>query len=535
MPTPLYDVCVIGSGAAGGIMTKELCEGGAKVILLEAGAEVKPHQFRSHCWPSDMQFRGYRNEKQDLFYPGDVRDSIRYQNSDRVSVDRIRVLGGRTVHWNAVVLRYSHSDFREYTLNGFDTDWPISYEEIAPYYERIEQSIGVCGNDDGIETLPAGRHYLPPLPLRCSEQILRRETRGMGVKVISVRKALLTRDYDNRPACHYCGHCMDGCDVSAIYSTPGSMLPKARRTGNLTLRQNALAREILLDKTGLARGVSIVDRNTGGEEEIRARIVVVCCATIETARLLLNSKSPSHPDGLANSSGVVGRYLHGHSSGAMHMYLKELEGRPAGNQDGALDQCLIPRWDTESFRGTYDFQVNYSGYMFPFQARSVRGYGSAFKKRVRDMQPGFLMLGGFCKVTSHADNRVTVDPHTTDAHGIPIPVVQFRFHDMDKEIYSAMRTSALEMSDRLKAEVTSAPPAEPSGFASHENGTVRMGTDPKSSALNSFCQSHDVKNLFVTDGSTFPSSAEKNPTLTIMALSLRAADYIKDRRRKGEL
>jgi choline dehydrogenase-like flavoprotein len=529
VPTPLYDVCVIGSGAAGGIVTKELCEGGAKLILLEAGSEVKPSQFRSHCWPSDMPFRGLRNEKQELFYPPDLKDSIRYEQSDNISVDRIRVLGGRTVHWNAVVLRYSPADLREYSLNGIDVDWPLTYEELAPYYERIEQMIGVCGNDDGIETLPAGRHYLPPLPLRCSEQILRRDIAGMGPKVISVRKALLTRDYDNRPACHYCGHCMDGCDVSAIYSTPGSMLPKARRTGNLTLRQNALAREITLDKSGLARGVSIIDRVTGREEEIRARIVVVCCATVETARLLLNS------NGLANSSGVVGRYLHGHSGGGLQMYLNELQGQPPSNQDGALDQCLIPRWDTKSWRGTYDFQVNYSGYMFPFQAHAVRGYGSAFKQRVRQMQSGFLMAGGFCKVTAHPDNRVTVDPNRKDAHGIPIPVVHFRYSEMDKEIYASMRASAIAITERLKGDVTQLPPVAPSGFASHENGTVRMGTDKRTSALNSYCQSHDVKNLFVTDGSTFPTSSEKNPTLTIMALSLRAADYIKERRKRGEL
>lgn len=535
MPSPIYDVCVIGSGAAGGIVTKELCEGGAKVILLEAGAEVKAGRFRSHCWPYEMPFRGLRDEKQELFYPPDLKDSIRYEQSDSVGVDRIRVLGGRTVHWNAVVLRYSPADLREYSLNGIDTDWPISYEELAPYYDRIEQMIGVCGNDDGIETLPAGRHYLPPLPLRCSEQILKRDIAGVGAKVISVRKALLTRDYDNRPACHYCGHCMDGCDVSAIYSTPGSMLPKARRTGNLTLRQNALAREILVDRMGLARGVSIIDRVTGRDEEISARIVVVCCATVETARLLLNSKSAAHPDGLANGSGVVGRYLHGHSSSQAHVYLKELQGQPPSNQDGALDQCLVPRWDTKSFRGTYDFQVNFSGYMFPFQAHAVRGYGSAFKNRVREMQPGFLMLGGFCKVTAHPDNRVTVDPNRKDAHGIPIPVVQFRFREMDREIYGAMRSSALAITERLKGDVTLVPSVEPSGFASHECGTVRMGLDRKTSALNSYCQAHDVKNLFVTDGSTFPTSSEKNPTLTIMALSLRAADYIKERRKRGEL
>jgi choline dehydrogenase-like flavoprotein len=173
--------------------------------------------------------------------------------------------------------------------------------------------------------------------------------------------------------------------------------------------------------------------------------------------------------------------------------------------------------------------------MFPYQAHSVRGFGSAFKKRVREMQSGFLMMGGFCKVTANPDNRVTVDPNRKDARGIPIPVVRFRFHERDKEIYGAMRNSALAITERLKGDVTQLPPPEPSGFASHENGTVRMGADRKTSALNSYCQSHDVKNLFVTDGSTFPTSSEKNPTLTIMALSLRAADFIKERRKRGEL
>src|SRR5580658_5279206 len=535
MPTPLYDVCVIGSGAAGGIVTKELCEGGAKVLLLEAGVEVKPGRFRSHCWPSDMQFRGLRSEKQELFYPPDLKDSIRYEQSDNISVDRIRVLGGRTVHWNAVVLRYSPADLREYSFNGIDVDWPLSYEELAPYYERIEQMIGVCGNDDGIETLPAGRHYLPPLPLRCSEQVLRRDIAGMGAKVISVRKALLTRDYDNRPACHYCGHCMDGCDVSAIFSTPGSMLPKAKKTGNLTLRQNALAREILIDDEGLAKGVSFIDRVTGQEEEIRARIVVVCCATIETARLLLNSQSRRYPTGLANSSGVVGRYLHGHMGDSTHIYLKELEGQKPSNQDGALDHALIPRFQTLTPDGAYDFQINFSGNLFPYQAYRVPGYGSKFKNTVRKMQPGFLMLGGFGKVEARPENRVTIHPDEKDAFGIPIPVVRFRFGEQDKTLFRAMRQTNEEICSRLKGTVTETFADLPGGFASHEVGTARMGQNPQTSVLNSYCQTHDVKNLFVTDGSSFTTSSEKNPTLTIMALSLRAADYIREQRRKGEL
>jgi choline dehydrogenase-like flavoprotein len=536
LPDLTYDVCVIGSGAAGGIVTKELCEAGAKVILLEAGVEVPPYKFRSHCWPYELKFRGYRAEKQELFYPSDLQGSFRSESLEGVSVDRIRVLGGRTLHWNAVVLRYAPPDFRERTLNGIEEDWPLTYEELAPYYERVERMIGVCGQDDHLDILPAGSSYMPPPPFRCSEQILKREAAKLGMPVIAVRKALLTRQYDNRPPCHYCGHCMDGCDVSAIYSTPGSMLPKARKTGNLMLRQNALAREILVDRNGLVRAVSIVDRATRQEQEIKARIVVVCCATVETARLLLNSRSSRHfRTGLANSSGVVGRYLNGHLGDSVYIYLNELEGRPPSNIDGCLDHAFIPRYKLKGPEGAFDFQVNYAGYMFPYQAYALKGYGSPFKKQVREMEPGFLMLGGFGKVEAKAENRITVDPAKTDVHGIPIAVLHFQFSDLDKAVYAEMRKTVDDLTSQLKGRVTKHLGDRLGGFASHEVGTVRMGKDPRTSALNAWCQSHDVKNLFVTDGSAFTTSSEKNPTLTIMALSLRAADYIKEQRRLGVL
>ncbi len=531
-----YDVCVIGSGAAGGIVTKELCEAGAKIILLEAGEEVQPSRFRSHCWPYELEFRGYRAEKQALFYPRDLQGSFRSESLEGVSVDRIRVLGGRTLHWNAVVLRYSASDLRERTIHGIEEDWPISYEELAPYYERVERTIGVCGNDDHLDVLPAGSSYMPPPPFRCSEEILKREAAKVGIPVIPVRKALLTRPYDNRPPCHYCGHCMDGCDVSAIFSTPGSMLPKARKTGNLTLRQNALAREILVNREGRARAVSVIDRNTKKEEEIKARVFVVCCATVESARLLLNSRSSPHfRTGLANSSGVVGRYLSGHIGDSVYVYLKELEGRAPSNLDGCLDHAFIPRFNTSGPEGAFDFQVNYAGFMFPYQAYKVSGYGSSFKKAVRDMQPGFLMLGGFGKVSAQPENRITVDSSKPDVYGIPIAVMHFAYSDLDKSVYKEMRKAVDDLCGQLKGQVTKPLGERPGGFASHEVGTVRMGKDPRTSALNSYCQSHDVRNLFVTDGSAFTTSSEKNPTLTIMALSLRAADYITEQRRLGVL
>jgi choline dehydrogenase-like flavoprotein len=534
-----FDVCIIGSGAAGGVMAKELCEAGAKVIMLEAGREVPLSQFLSHKWPYELPYRGLRGEKQAPFYQGNVSSSILYRDCDQVSVDRIRVLGGRTVHWNAVTLRYAARDFKEGALNGIEEDWPLTYEELEPYYERIERTIGVCGRDDGLEILPSGKHYLPPIPWRCSEHILHRAAAKMGIPVISVRKAVLTAPYDNRPPCHYCGHCMDGCDVGALFNSAVAMLPKAQATGNFTLRQNALAREILVDRDGLARGVSFVDTQTRKEEEVRAKIVVACGATVESARLLLNSRSPRYPNGLANSNGVVGRYLHGHLGGGVEIYLDELEGLPPSNQDGATDHVYIPRYNhlsgKKDYAGGWGFQVNYSGYMFPHHAARLDGYGAGYKAQVRRMQPGYLMLGAFGKIEARPENFVSVDPSRVDEYGIPIPMVHFRFGENDFALWRDKNRSLLEICSNLKGKVFLNLGQAPGGFASHEVGTIRMGKNAKTSILNRFCQAREVKNLFVTDGSCFTTSSEKNPTLTIMALTLRAADYITQQRRRGDL
>jgi choline dehydrogenase-like flavoprotein len=532
-----FDVCIVGSGAAGGFMAKELCEGGAKVVMLEGGKEVDPSDLLSHKWPYELPYSGLRREKQAYFYQGDVATSIRYEAQSNVHVDRARVLGGRTMHWNAVSLRYAPQDFREWTLAGIEDDWPLSYEELAPYYERVEQIIGVCGNNDGLEILPGGNHYLPPLPWRCSEHILKRATDALKIPLISVRKAVLTKPYDDRPACHHCGHCMDGCDASAIFTSPGCTLPKAAATGNFTLRQNALAREILVDSEGRARAVSFVDTTTKSTEEIKARIVVVCCGTVESARLLLNSVSPQHPGGLGNSSGVIGHYLHGHSNAPVQIYLKELQGTKPINQDGATDHVYIPRFDyrdaKRGYSGGYAFQVNYDSYMFPRHARLLKGYGLEFKRRVRAMQPGYMILGGVGKSMAVKQNYVSVDKSQVDAHGIPIPVVHFQFTDNDILVWKGMKNGLQQIVSKLSGDVFLDESNSPSGLASHEVGTVRMGKDPKTSALNGFCQSHDVKNLFVTDGSGFTTSSEKNPTLTIMALSMRAAEYMIKQRRLG--
>jgi len=535
----VYDVCVVGSGAAGGVMAKELCEGGAKVVVLEAGRQVPNAELPSHKWPYELPYRGLRSEKQAPFYQGDIVQSIRYADSDQVGVDRVRIVGGRTMHWNAVTLRYAARDFKERSMQGIEEDWPITYEAIAPYYERIAQLIAVRGKDEEIEILPTGKSYLRPIPWRCSEHILKRATNAMGIKLIAVRKALATQSHDHRPACHYCGHCMDGCDIGAIFNTPGSMFPKARATGNFTLRENALARAILVDKEGLATAVSFVDTQTRRELQVKARIVVVCASTVESARLLLNSRSSQHPGGIANSNGIVGKYLHGHLGSQVSIYLEELQGGKTSNQDGATDHVYIPRYNHLSGKsdvaGGWGMQVNFQSYMFPHHAHRLRGYGSSFKQNVRNMQPGYLQMGSFAKVTAGPENHVTVDPARLDANGIPIPVVRFRFSQNDQALWKQANQSMLEMFSHLKGKVFSTFGDAPAGFASHEVGTIRMGKDPQTSVLNGYCQAREVKNLFVTDGSCFTTSSEKNPTLTIMALSMRTADYIKEQRRRGEL
>jgi choline dehydrogenase-like flavoprotein len=540
MGIQVFDVCVIGSGPAGGVLAKELAESGAKVVLMEAGRLMTPRDFHYHAWPYDLPNHVVGQGPQpSAAYPPDLIKAIRYEDCDQIGVDRIRAVGGRSIHWNAVSLRFAERDFREQSIDGVEEDWPLSYQELAPDYSHVEKTIGVTGSRENLEIVPDGE-FLPPLRLRCSEEIIKRVCGRMGIRVIPTRKALLTVEYDNRPPCHYCGHCMEGCDVGAIFSVPDSMLPKAEKTGNFALVQNKLARELLVDREGLVRSASVIDTVSRKEEEIRARIFVVCCGAPESARLLLNSRSPQFPNGLANSQDMVGRYLHGSVAADLIACLEELAGTPPVNNDGALDHAYIPRFNhldgkKREYVGGFHYQLNYRGYMFPFQAQYLKGFGEPFKKQVRELQPGFVHFGAWGKVLAEPQNRVTVDPHQLDAFGIPVPVLHFRFGDNDRALWKDMAQKAHEILETAKAKVIVNTTSEPVGFGSHEAGTVRMGKDPRTSVLNSYCQAHDVKNLFVVGGSSFTTYPEKNPTLTIMALAVRTARYITREVRNGNL
>lgn len=534
----IYDVCVIGSGAAGGFVVKELTAAGADTILLEAGTKGRLEDLYIHDLPYELPKRGYGLFKQASLYPDNISRDIEYRG-DRVSIDRIRTLGGRTFHWNAACLRFAADDFRERSLHGVEEDWPLSYEELAPFYDYVEREMHVFGTRENLSVLPDGNFVTASPRLRCSEVIAQRKLRKIGVNLIPTRKAVLLKGRGGRGACHFCGHCMDVCDVRAVWSSDVTVIPEAMATGQLTLKMNALAREILVNKDGRVSGVSIIDRRTGKEEQIYARNVVVSCASIESARLLLNSKSEKYPNGLANSNDLVGRYLGGHINWGATGYLKELVGKDTFAGDGMTDHAYIPRYNhtrgKRDYVGGWGMQMNYVSYRWPHHAKAVEGFGASYKRRVRDLQPAMFQVGAWGKAVHRADNRVSVDPKKVDKWGIPIPIIQFTWGENDLKLFREMRDGVLEVLDTCGTELVMQGNAEPGGFASHEVGTVRMGKDPKTSVLNSYCQTHEVKNLFVVDGSCFTTFPEKNPTLTIAAVAVRSARYLAAQAKRGNL
>ncbi|MFN7930055.1 MAG: GMC family oxidoreductase [Blastocatellia bacterium] len=538
MQKKIYDVCVIGSGAAGGFAAKELTAAGADVILLEAGAKGRLEDLRIHDWPYDLPKHGFGLNKQASLYSDNIARDVEYRGAG-IGVDRIRVLGGRTFHWNAATFRFAPVDFREHSLHGFEEDWPLTYEELEPYYDYVEREMHVFGTREGLAILPDGNFVAATPQLRCSERLAQKKLAGTGIRIIPTRKAVLLKSRAGRGACHYCGHCMDVCDVRAVWSSDVTVIPEALQTGRLTLRMNALARQIIVNKDGLASGVSIIDRTTGKEEEIAARIIILGCGSIESARLLLNSKSEKFPNGLANNSDNVGRYLGGHVTYGTTGYLTDLTGKDDFPGDGMTDHAYIPRFNHEQgkqeYVGGYGVQLNYSGWRSPAQTNGLPGFGKEWKKRVRDLHYAQFQMGAFGKVEQRASNRVTVSPNRTDKWGIPTPVIEFQWSENDHRLFQDMRKHVDEIVNTIGVAHKLTGNTTPSGFASHEVGTIRMGKDAKTSVLNGWNQAHEVRNLFVVDGSCFTTFPEKNPTLTIAALSVRTARHIAAERKKGNL
>jgi choline dehydrogenase-like flavoprotein len=562
-----YDAVIIGSGASGGMAAKILTEHNMEVLVLEAGPPVDPaRDFNSHQWPYEMMYRGFgppgwRAREQWMqdtanyfsrhFYVKDSEHPYTTDPGKPFLWVRARIVGGKTLHWGRLSWRFSDLDLKAATHDGFDVDWPLSYEDIAPYYDKAEDFVGVSGNRDGLEYLPDG-NFLPPMNLTCGEELLKKGSLKTGRPAIVSRVAMLTglkphmTKYGKRALCHYCGHCGDGCDVGAMFNSVVATLPVAAATGRMTLRPNSVVRHIIVDNnTGKAKGVAFVDRLTFEEQEVQAKVVVVAASTLESTRLLLNSKSRQYPNGLGNSSGVLGHYLVDHFGGiGASGQFQVLASRDPVNEDGKASGLFIPRFRNinkenkqSSFIRGYGFECEAGTRMFPGMARGLPGFGSDFKRQVRKYYTTPVAMTTRANMLSRFENFAEIDPDgVVDAWGVPVLRIHIQHSDNERAMAKDAAACSEEILRAAGAEVVStggqmtAP-----GRIIHELGTARMGNDPKTSVLNKFNQMHDVKNVFVTDGAAFVGAANQNPTLTILALTMRACDYLTDELKRGNV
>jgi choline dehydrogenase-like flavoprotein len=534
--------------------------------MLEAGPPLNPAKdFKEHLWPYDLPHRGagvggkLRGEEADEFMAPNGAWEI--EGEPYISAPgstfrwfRSRIVGGRTNHWGRVALRFSPADLKPGSTQGMGDDWPLSYHELAPYYDKVESYIGVFGTRENIPSSPDGVFLPPPKP-RCTETILKKACDKLNILCVPARMAILTRPLEGRAACHYCGQCARGCKSASNFSSSQVLIPPAEATGRLTLVTNAMAREISVGKDGKAEAVLYIDRTTRRENRVRARCFVLAASTCETARLLLNSRSPSFPDGLANSSGVVGRNLMDSVGSWGSGYFPQLEKMPPHNHDGSggnyLPHVYMPWWKFDrknEFLGGYHIEPGGGRFMpvvgqFDDECDRSEGYGASFKQSCRRSYGASIGMEALGQMIPNENTYCELDPSAVDEWGIPI----LRFHwrageneiRMAKDMQSTFRAIVEAGGGTYSTETTADGPAPyglyDGGTAIHESGTVRMGDDPKSSALNKYCQAHDVKNLFVTDAAAFVTSPDKNPTLSILALSWRASEHLLEQAKKGNL
>jgi choline dehydrogenase-like flavoprotein len=554
-----YDVCIVGSGAGGGMAAKVLAEAGADTVMLEAGqpwaAEKDGAMFK---WNYDSPRRGASSRARPFGeFDGciggwDIEgEPFTTAPGEKFMWFRARMLGGRTNHWGRISLRFGPRDFKARSQDGLGDDWPIGYDDIKPYYDKLDRFVGLFGSMEGMENEPDGIFQPPPAP-RVHERLIKKACDQLQIKCIPSRLSVLTQPLNGRAACHYCGQCGRGCATRSNFSTPSVLLPPALATGKLTIVTGAMAREVLTNDEGLATGVSYVDTATGEVREVRARIVVLAASACESARLLLNSKSTRHPNGLANSSGTVGKYLTDTLGTGMGGQIPALEGLPSYNEDGVGGMHMYVPWWLDNQK--LDFPRGYHielyggrempgwGFMNGIQWTQGGGYGAALKEDYRRLYGSFVWLAGRGEMIPNEGSYCELDPSVVDKWGIP--VLRFHWKWSEHELNQARHhnDTFAEIIEKMGGRLSGTKPPRTAdhglkagGEIIHEAGCTRMGDNPRTSVLNQWCQAHDAKNVFVADSGPFVSNAHKNMTWTILALSMRTSEHIAEERNKGNL
>jgi choline dehydrogenase-like flavoprotein len=537
-----------------------LTKAGARVALLEAGQMWDPVKDGAMLkWPYDSPRRGASTRERpfgefDGCIGGWQIDGEPYTTAPGTKFDwwRARMLGGRTNHWGRISLRFGPYDFNRKSRDGLGDDWPITYDDVKPWYDETDKLIGIFGSAENLPNEPDGIFHPPPTP-RCYELLATKAARKLGVTVIPSRLSIITKPHNGRAPCHYCGQCNRGCMTASNFSSTNVLIPPAQKTGRLTLITDAMAREVTVGKDGLANGVSYIDKKTGTDKHISARIVVLAASACETARLLLNSKSSQFPNGLANSSGTVGKYLTDTTGTDVSGFIPKMADMPPHNEDGVGGMHIYMPWWLDNtkldFPRGYHIET-YGGRGVPsagFMSGIHRypgggGYGASLKADYRRYYGASIGFSGRGEMIPNDDCYCEIDPAVVDQYGIPVLRFHWKWTDHEYNQVKHMQETFRAIIAEMGGQVDSPMPTKDQGYGIanggsiiHELGGARMGKDPTTSVVNANCQAHDVKNLFIADGAPFVSQADKNPTWTILALSMRTSDYIAQQRKAGAL
>lgn len=558
---PEFDAIVIGSGITGGWAAKELCEKGLKVLVLDRGKVITPEKdfttalippWQIHLrglpdrqvWETDypVQSQSYAfDETTRHFFNNDRTNPYVYDPQQPFIWTRAGVVGGKSLLWNRQVYRFSDLDFEANQRDGHGNDWPIRYRDIEPWYSYVERFVGVSGEALGLPHLPDSE-FQPPMELNHVEKVLRQslKTHYDNRHLTIGRVAIQTEARNGRGACTYCFKCERGCTFNAAFSSLNATLPAARATGNLTLRGDSVVEGIDYDpESKRASAVRVIDAQTGARSRVSARLVFLCSSTVGSTQILLNSTSETFPNGLGNRSSVLGRYLIEHTTadGAYGIVPGYLDKYPYGYRPNGL---YIPRFrnlgdvdEKLDFVRGYNFQGGAMRPGWDLNYKLIPGFGKAFKQAMHGPGPWVLYLGGFGEVLPSVDNRMYLHPTLKDRFGIPQVAFDFRYGANEDALRADMLREATTMLELAGAVGVQTFVNDKPGRSIHEMGTARMGDDPTNSFLNRWNQSHEVPNLFVTDGACMPSASCVNPSLTFMALTARAADYAVQQLRAG--
>ena len=553
-----YDTIIVGSGAGGGMAADVLSKAGLKVAVVEAGPFFDPKDPKTMTqmkWPWESPRRGASTTRAfgdyDMSYGDWEVEGEPYTQSEGTKFMwwRSRMLGGRTNHWGRISLRFGPDDFKRRDIDGLGENWPITYDELKPYYDKLDKQVGVFGSKEGLRNDPDG-FFLPPPKPRLHELYYIKGAKKAGVRAIPSRLSILTKKLnDDRGVCFYCQQCSRSCRVYADFSSSSVFIIPGVDGGRIDLFVNSMVRSITTNDEGLATGVSYINKEDRMEYEIKGKTVVLGASACSSARILLNSKSKQHPNGLGNSSDAVGRYLHDSTGSERSAFIPALMDRKLYNEDGVgglhvyspwwLDNKKLdfPRgYHIEQWGGlgmpAYGFGFDVDG-LNKYIGGAVGGYGDKLRQDVKKFFGATIGLAGRGESIAKHENRCEIDPTTIDQFGIP--VLKFTYEWSDYEILQAkhMQDTFEEIIDGMGGVALGNKPTKKENYGLlapgqiiHEVGTTRMGNDPKKSVTNKYCQLHDAKNVFIVDAGPFTSQADKNCTWTIMALAMRTAEYI---------